>query len=72
MSKMVLCVKFLIHPVFFLTRDGVCVVPVGIEFVESGGGVTVTVGLQYTSGYCRSGHHLLVMLGGALEWLPQV
>lgn len=46
------------------------VVPVGVEFVESRGGVTLTVGLQYTSGYCRSRHHLLVMLGGALERLP--
>lgn len=47
-------------------------VPVGVEFGESGGGVTMTVGLQYTSGYCRSRHHLLVVLGGALEGLPQV
>lgn len=71
MSKMVLCVKFSILNI--LTIDGVVhEVPVGVEFGESGGGVTMTVGLQYTSGYCRSRHHLLVVLGGALEGLPQV
>lgn len=49
-------------------REDPCL-PVVAEFVESGGGVTLTVRLQYTVGYCRSRHNLLVINGGTFERL---
>lgn len=43
--------------------------PVFAEFVESWGWVTLTVGLQCTSRYCKSRHNLLVVNSGTFERL---